>query len=99
MTDGPEIILANFDEMEEIAAELGRAYANLVGELTDLEADLKVLEDWQGDAGGVYVNAKERWNTAVVSMGDTMQKFGPQLHDASEIMREAERANVQRWGT
>ncbi|WP_219470222.1 WXG100 family type VII secretion target [Nonomuraea rhizosphaerae] len=99
MTGGGDIILANFDEMEEIAAELGRAYANLVGELTDLENDLKVLETWDGAAKGVYLEAKRNWNDAVVAMGDTMQRFGPALHDATEIMRDAENANVRRWGT
>jgi WXG100 family type VII secretion target len=99
MTGGGDIILANFDEMDEIAGELGRAYANLVGELTDLENDLKVLETWDGSAKTVYLEAKKNWNDAVVSMGDTMQRFGPALHDATEIMRDAEQANVRRWGT
>ncbi|GAA3534037.1 hypothetical protein GCM10022419_011740 [Nonomuraea rosea] len=99
MSGGSEIILANFDEMEEIAAELGRAYANLVGELTDLEDDLKILETWGGAASSVYLAAKAEWNNAVVAMGDTMQRFGPALHDATEIMRDAENANVRRWGT
>ncbi|MGW3344380.1 WXG100 family type VII secretion target [Nonomuraea rubra] len=99
MTGNPDIILANFDQMEEIAAELGRAYANLVGELTDLEADLKILETWEGSAKDVYLDAKRQWNEAVVTMGDTMQRFGPALHDATEIMRDAENANVRRWGT
>ncbi|MGR6922176.1 WXG100 family type VII secretion target [[Actinomadura] parvosata] len=99
MSGNPDIILANFDEMEEIAAELGRAYANLVGELTDLETDLKVLETWAGSAKDVYLDAKRQWNEAVVTMGDTMQRFGPALHDATEIMRDAENANVRRWGT
>ncbi|MEV0348427.1 WXG100 family type VII secretion target [Nonomuraea sp. NPDC052129] len=99
MTGGGDIILADFDEMEEIAAELGRAYANLVGELTDLENDLKILETWDGSAKGVYLEAKRQWNEAVVTMGDTMQRFGPALHDATEIMRDAEQANVRRWGT
>ena len=95
----PDIILANFDQMEEIAAELGRAYGSLVGELTDLESDLKILETWDGSAKGVYLEAKRQWNEAVVTMGDTMQRFGPALHDATEIMRDAEQANVRRWGT
>ncbi|MFC5823945.1 WXG100 family type VII secretion target [Nonomuraea insulae] len=99
MTGDSRIILANFDQMEEISAELGRAYANLVGELTDLEADLKVLETWEGSAKGVYLDAKRQWNEAVVSMGDTMQRFAPSLTDATEIMKEAENANVRRWGT
>jgi WXG100 family type VII secretion target len=99
MTGGGDIILANFDEMEEVAAELGRAYANLVGELTDLEDDLKMLETWEGSAKDVYLEAKRQWNDAVVAMGDTMQRFGPALHDATDIMRDAERANIQRWGT
>ncbi|MEV0823089.1 WXG100 family type VII secretion target [Nonomuraea rubra] len=99
MTGNPDIILANFDQMEEIAAELGRAYANLVGELTDLEADLKILETWEGSAKDVYLDAKRQWNEAVVTMGDTMQRFGPALHDATEIMRDAENANVHRWRT
>ncbi|GAA1693484.1 WXG100 family type VII secretion target [Nonomuraea sp. NPDC048882] len=96
---GPDIILANFDEMEEIAAELGRAYANLVGELADLEDDLKVLETWDGPAKAVYLDAKIQWNQAVEAMGDTMQRLGPSLHDATAIMRDAENANVRRWGT
>lgn len=102
---GPDIILANFDEMDEIAAELGRAYANLVGELTDLEDDLRKLEQadtgegWDGAAAGAYLAAKAEWNAAVVAMGDIMQRFGPSLHDATGIMRDAERANVMRWGT
>jgi WXG100 family type VII secretion target len=99
MSGGPDIILANFDEMDEIATELGRAYANLVGELTDLEDDLKILETWDGAAKDVYLAAKAEWNNAVVAMGDTMQRFGPALHDATEIMRDAENANVRRWGT
>ncbi|MEU6715412.1 WXG100 family type VII secretion target [Nonomuraea sp. NPDC046802] len=103
MTYDSRIILANFDEMEEVAAELGRAYANLVGELTDLEDDLRKLEQagdgWDGSAAAAYLESKQQWNNAVVAMGDTMQKFGPSLHDATQIMRDAERANVQRWGT
>ncbi|MEV4017833.1 WXG100 family type VII secretion target [Nonomuraea angiospora] len=99
MTGGGDIILANFDEMDEIASELGRAYANLVGELADLEDDLKVLETWDGSAKEVYRTAKEQWNNAVVAMGDTMQRFGPALNDATEIMRDAEAANIRRWGT
>ncbi|MBT2233030.1 WXG100 family type VII secretion target [Nonomuraea sp. NEAU-A123] len=95
----PDIILANFDQMEEIAAELGRAYGSLVGELTDLENDLKILETWDGSAKGVYLEAKRNWSEAVVTMGDTMQRFGPALHDATGIMRDAEQANVRRWGT
>ncbi|GAA3141804.1 WXG100 family type VII secretion target [Nonomuraea sp. NPDC049421] len=94
-----DIIVANFDEMEEIAAELGRAYTNLVGELTDLEADFKVLETWDGAAKGVYLEAKRQWNEAVVTMGDTMQRFGPSLQEATGIMREAEHVNIRRWTT
>jgi WXG100 family type VII secretion target len=94
---GSDIILANFDDMEEIAAELGRAYGSLVGELTDLEADLKILETWDGSAKSVYLECKRNWDDAVVAMGDTMQRFGPALHDATGIMRDAESANVRRW--
>ncbi|GAB2910397.1 WXG100 family type VII secretion target [Nonomuraea fastidiosa] len=92
-----DIILANFDEMDEIANELGRAYTNLVGELADLEADFKVLETWEGAAKEVYMEAKRQWNDAVVKMGDTMQRFGPSLQEATGIMREAEHVNVRRW--
>ncbi|TDD11261.1 WXG100 family type VII secretion target [Nonomuraea deserti] len=99
MNGGGEIILANFDEMDEIATELGRAYANLTGELADLESDLKILETWDGAAKDVYLAAKNEWNNAVVAMGDTMQRFGPALHDATQIMRDAEHTNVRRWGT
>ncbi|NBE97394.1 WXG100 family type VII secretion target [Nonomuraea sp. KC401] len=99
MNGGGEIILANFDEMDEIATELGRAYANLTGELADLESDLKILETWDGAAKDVYLTAKSEWNSAVVAMGDTMQRFGPALHDATQIMRDAEHANMRRWGT
>ncbi|MEV1173551.1 WXG100 family type VII secretion target [Nonomuraea sp. NPDC049784] len=99
MTGGGDIILADVDEMDEVASELGRAYAILVGELADLEDDLKVLETWDGAAKDVYRTAKEQWNDAVVAMGDTMQRFGPARHDATGIPRDAEAANVRRWGT
>ncbi|GAA2696992.1 WXG100 family type VII secretion target [Nonomuraea recticatena] len=99
MAGGGDIILANFDTMDEIAAELGRAYTNLVGELTDLENDLKILETWEGSAKVVYIEEKQNWNKAIVAMGDTMQRFGPVLQNATQIMREAEHNNVRRWGT
>ncbi|MEO3868615.1 hypothetical protein ABGB18_07285 [Nonomuraea sp. B12E4] len=77
----PHISRADSHDMEEVAAELGRAYANLVGELAVLEADLKALEMRDGAAKGVYLDAKEKWNAAVVAMGDTMQRFSTALHE------------------
>lgn len=83
MTGGGDPTPGRVGAMEEITAELGRAYADLIAELADLEADLCVLEARDGSARDVYLRAKRSWNEAVVAMGDTLQRFGPVLRDAS----------------
>ncbi|HEY9523686.1 MAG TPA: WXG100 family type VII secretion target [Thermopolyspora sp.] len=94
-----EIILANFDEMDEVASELARAYTDLAGEITDMEADLKVLETWAGAAGDVYREEQAKWTAAKNNIATTMERFGPVVQEAKEIMYEAERINTARWGT
>jgi WXG100 family type VII secretion target len=91
-------ISINFGEADNLAAALSKAYTEFMGELEDMENDLRILETWEGQAGDDYRTEKQRWDAAQLEVAKTMKKFGPTVQNANEILQEAERQNVARWG-
>ncbi|MCG5213701.1 WXG100 family type VII secretion target [Streptosporangium soli] len=97
MPNPGERISAHFDGMNSLAEELNSAYTQFMGELEDMENDLKVLETWQGAAGDVYREEKLKWDQAQLQVSATFQRLAPTMQNANDILQEAERQNVARW--
>jgi early secretory antigenic target protein ESAT-6 len=94
---GMERVAANFGALGAAGDDLIAIYGRFMGELDDMENDLRMLDTWDSAAAEQYREYKRAWNQLQAELSGLMAQLGPSVQQVNEIMQTVERQNANSW--
>jgi WXG100 family type VII secretion target len=87
-----------FGTLDAGAADIKNGASGIEAKLAEMERDLKPLQaDWTGSASQAYLEAKQKWSSALTDMKTLLHEIGNSVGTSNEDYRDGENRNKNRW--
>ncbi|MEX0427937.1 WXG100 family type VII secretion target [Nocardioides sp. DS6] len=86
-----DYILVKHSSMDSARDAIKTAVNNLENHLNNMESDLKVLSDWQGDAQQAFETVKKQWHEVFQTMRLALAQHGQLVQDAQDGYNDADK--------